>query len=242
MINETLARKEFGNQDPIGRTIIAGYDQEGPMTIVGVIGDVRQHRPAQPPSPEVLMPYEQHLRATGNALRVLLRTQGPPEALENVVRNKVHAHSTTVPMRFSTEQSLAEYAAAPRFRTILVSGFGLIALCLAAAGIYGVLTYLVGQRAREIGLRMALGATKGMVLRMVIREGAVAAATGMLLGLLGAVAVTRVFSTMLFQVEPYDPLTYAAGLAFLSVLSFVACYVPASRAARIDPLEALRVV
>jgi putative ABC transport system permease protein len=110
---------------------------------------------------------------------VLVRTQGPPEALENVVRTKVRARSTSVPMRFSTmEQSLAEYSAAPRFRTILVSGFGLIALCLAVAGIYGVLTYLVGQRTREIGLRMALGATRGTIVRMVMREGAIPAAAG----------------------------------------------------------------
>jgi putative ABC transport system permease protein len=212
------------------------------MTIIGIIGDVRQHRPTEPPSAEVLMPYEQHLRATGTALRVLVRTQGPPEALENVVRTTVRARSTSVPMRFSTmEQSLAEYSAAPRFRTILVSGFGLIALCLAVAGIYGVLTYLVGQRTREIGLRMALGATRGTIVRMVMREGAIPAAAGMVLGVLGAVAVTRLLGAMLFQVQPYDPLTYAGGLVFLSVVTFVACYIPASRAARIDPLKALRV-
>ena len=204
MINETLARREFGDQDPIGRTIIAGYDEEGPMTIIGIIGDVRQRRPTEPPNAEILMPYEQHLRATGTSLRVLVRTQGPPEAVENVVRTMVRARSTSVPMRFSTmEQSLAEYSAAPRFRTILVSGFGLIALCLAVAGIYGVLTYLVGQRTREIGLRMALGATRGTILRMVIREGAVLAAAGMVLGVLGAIAVTRLLGTMLFQVQPY---------------------------------------
>ena len=242
MINETLARKEFGDQDPIGRTIIAGYDQEGPMTIIGIIGDVRQRRPTQPPNAEILMPYEQHLRATGTSLRVLVRTQGPPEALENLVRTIVRAHSTSVPMRFSTmEQSLAEYSAAPRFRTILVSGFGLIALCLAVVGIYGVLTYLVGQQTREIGVRMTLGATKGMILRMVIREGAVLAAAGMGLGVLGAIAATRLLGTMLFQVQPYDPLTYAGGLIFLSVVTLVACYVPAFRAAGIDPLTALRV-
>ena len=102
MINETLARKEFGDQDPIGRTIIAGYDQEGPMTIIGIIGDVRQSRPTQPPNAEILMPYEQHLRATGTSLRVLVRTQGPPEALESLVRTIVRARSTSVPMRFST--------------------------------------------------------------------------------------------------------------------------------------------
>jgi putative ABC transport system permease protein len=187
------------------------------------------------------MPYEQHLGATGTALRLLVRTQGPPEALENLVRTKVRARSTSVPMRFSTmEQSLAEYSAAPRFRTILVSSFGLIALCLAVAGIYGVLTYLVGQRAREIGLRMALGATRGTIVRMVIREGAVAAVAGMVLGVLGSAAVTRLLGTMLFQVRAYDPLTYAGSLVFLSVITLVACYIPASRAASFDPLTALR--
>ena len=242
MINETLARKEFGDQDPIGRTIIAGYDQEGPMTIIGIIGDVRQSRPTQPPNAEILMPYEQHLRATGTSLRVLVRTQGPPEALESFVRTIVRARSTGVPMRFSTmELSLAEYSAEPRFRTILVSGFGLIALCLAVVGIYGVLTYLVGQRTREIGLRMTLGATKSMILRMVIREGGVLAAAGMVFGVLGAVVVTRLLGTMLFQVQPYDPLTYIGGLMLLSVVTFAACYIPASRAAGIDPLKALRV-
>jgi predicted permease len=242
MINETLARREFGTQDPIGRTIIAGYDQEGPMTIVGVIGDVRQRSPALPPSAEILMPYEQHVSMTGTSLRVLVRTETPPETFENVVRTKVRARSTTVPTRFSTmEETLTEYAAAPRFRTILVSGFGVIALCLAVAGIYGVLTYLVGQRTRELGLRMALGATKGTILRMVIREGALLAAAGMVLGVLGAIAVTRLLGTMLFQVQPYDPLTYAGGLVFLSLVTCVACYIPASRAAGIDPLEALRV-
>ncbi len=107
MINETLARREFGNQDPIGRKIIAGYDQEGPMSIIGIIGDVRQDRPTQPPNAEVLMPYEQHLGATGTAQRVLVRTQGPPEALENVVRTMVRARSTSVPMRFSTDGAVA---------------------------------------------------------------------------------------------------------------------------------------
>jgi putative ABC transport system permease protein len=242
MINETLAGREFGNQDPIGRTIIAGYDQEGPMTIVGIIGDVRQRSPAEPPGAEVLMPYEQHLPATGTALRVLVRTRGQPEALENAVRAKVRALSMTVPMRFTTmEQTLTEYAAAPFFRTILVSGFGLIALCLAVAGIYGVLTCLVGQRTREIGLRMALGATRGTILRMVIREGAVLAAAGMVIGMVGAIAVTRLLGTLLFQIQPYDPLTYAGGLVFLGVVTLVACYIPASRAAGIDPLDALRV-
>jgi predicted permease len=242
MINETLARKEFGDQDPLGRKIIAGYDQEGLMTIIGIIGDVRQSRPTEPPNAEILMPYEQHLRATGTSLRLLIRSQGPPEALENLVRTIVRARSTSVPMRFSTmEQSLAEYVAAPRFRTILVSGFGLIALCLAVAGIYGVLTYLVGQRTREIGLRMALGATKRMILCMVIREGLMLAAAGMVLGILGAIAAMRLLGTMLFQVQPYDPLTYAAGLVLLSFVTFVACFIPASRAAGIDPLRALRI-
>jgi putative ABC transport system permease protein len=188
------------------------------------------------------MPYAQHLHATGAALRVLIRTDGQPEPFETVVRAKVRDRSMTVPIRFSTmEQTLTEYSAAPRFRTILMSSFGLIALCLAVAGIYGVLTYLVGQRTREIGLRMALGATKGTILRMVIREGCVLAVAGMVLGLLGSIAVTRLLGTLLFQVQPYDPPTYAGGLVLLGVIALAGCYVPAARAACIDPLTALKV-
>ncbi len=241
IINEALARKEFGTQDPIGRTIISGFDMEGPMTIVGVVGDVRQYGPARAPIPEVILPYEQHHEATGGALRVVIKTNGPPEGLEKVVGAMVTDREPTAPMRFTTmEQTLAEeYAAAPRFRMVVVSGFGLMALSLAMAGVYGVLTYSVGQRRREIGLRMALGATKWAVSWMVIRDGAVLVGSGMLAGVLGSLAVARLIGTMLFQVEPFDPFAYATGLLVLSVIALVACYVPAVRAARIDPLRAL---
>jgi ABC-type antimicrobial peptide transport system permease subunit len=123
----------------------------------------------------------------------------------------------------------------------LATLFGAVALLLSVAGIYGVLAFVVARRTREIGLRMALGATRGTILRMVIREGAVLAAAGMAMGMVGAIAVTRLLGTLLFQIQPYDPLTYAGGLVFLGVVTLVACYIPASRAAGIDPLDALRV-
>lgn len=159
------------------------------------------------------------------------------ERLENLVRTSARARSTGVPMRFDTmDQQLAEHATAPRFRTILVSGLGLIALCLALAGVYGVMSYRVGHRTREIGLRMSLGATKVMILRMVVREGAVLGGAGLLLGVVGAVASTRMLRSVLFQIQPYDLLTYSAGMVFLTVVVAAACYIPAN----IDPLEALR--
>jgi putative ABC transport system permease protein len=186
------------------------------------------------------MPYEQHLRATGTSLRVLVRTQGPPEALENPVRTTVHARSTSVPMRFSTlEQSQAEYSAAPRFRAILVSGFGLIALCLAVAGIYGVLTCLVGQRTREIGLRMALGATPGTVLRMVLRRTAALAVLGAALGIAGSLTLTSVLTRSLFEVKPTDPVTLAAVTIVLLLAALLAGYLPAQRAAGVRALTTL---
>jgi putative ABC transport system permease protein len=242
LINEALAEKDFKGQDPIGRTLYAGYDGKEPMTIVGIVGNVRQWSPTQAPAPEIFMPYAQHVPATGTALRVLVKSAGPPEALENLVQTKVRARSTDIPMRFSTmERVLQEYAAAARFRTLLVTGFGVLALGLALAGVYGVLSYTVGQRTGEIGLRMALGAQPSTMRWMVLRDGGILAICGMVIGLFGAVGVSRLLSAVLFEVKPYDPLAYLGGLGVLTIVTFAACYVPAARAASVDPLTALRV-
>jgi len=241
LINEALAEKEFKGHDPIGRTMFAGFDSQAPMTIVGIVGNVRQWGPASPPTPEIFMPYAQHAGGAGGALRILVKTAGPPAAVESQVRAAVRQRSADIPMRFTTmERLLNESVAAPRFRTLLVTTFGLIALCLAIAGVYGVQAYTVGQRTGEIGLRMALGASARRVLWMVLRDGAILMIGGMVVGVLASMAVSRLLTSLLFEVKPYDPLAYLGGLAVLSVVTFIACYIPASRAAAVDPLNALR--
>ena len=144
-------------------------------------------------------------------------------------------------MKFTTmEASLYEQVAAPRFRTLLLTIFAGLSLCLAIGGVYGVTAYVVGQRSNEIGLRMALGATPGHVLRLILRQGAAVAAAGIALGLLGSLAGTRLMTSMLFEVKPADPVTYAGVGILLGVIVLAASYIPAQRAARLDPLIALR--
>ncbi|HTV55847.1 MAG TPA: ABC transporter permease [Terriglobia bacterium] len=241
VINEALARQAFHNQDPIGPAIFCGLDTDKPMRIVGVVGDVREYGPATNPEPEVYMPYDQHTGAAGTSLSVVVRSTDMPGALAEILRRVVHDRSADVPARFSTlGDSVSRNLDLPRFRALLLSIFAALAVCLAMIGVYGVLAYVVSQRSNEIGLRMALGATKGSVLRLVLRQGLMLVSLGMLIGFGGALVATRLLASMLFKVRPVDPVTYLGTAVFVSAVALAASYLPARRAAKVDPMVALR--
>jgi predicted permease len=240
VINEGLVRQAFPNQNPLGRTIYCPFDSDKGMTVVGVVADVRQRGLSQEPMPECYMTYLQHA-FNGATLSVVVRTAGDPATLADALRRLAGAESPDVPMKFTTmEAMLSESVAAPRFRTLLFGVFAGLAAFLAMAGVYGVVAYTVGLRAKEIGIRMALGARSSSVLRLVLGQGMTLAAIGLLLGLAGAVASARLFTAILFQVTPTDPTVYLAVTVLLGLVALLATYVPAKRASSIDPLTALR--
>jgi putative ABC transport system permease protein len=240
VVNEALVRRSFPNQNPLGRTVFCPFDSPQGMTIIGVAGDVRQRGPEREPMPECYMTYQQHA-FNGPDLSVVARTSGDPNALAETLRRLAHQMSPEVPMKFTTiEAVLSENVAAPRFRTLLFAIFAGLAVCLAMAGVYGVTAYTVGQRSNEVGLRMALGASPGSVVRLVLGQGLALAGLGLGFGLAGAVAGTRLLAGMLFGVQPNDPAVYLGVAVLLGVVVLVASYVPARRAARIDPVAAIR--
>jgi predicted permease len=240
VINESLAKAAFPGQDPIGHSIYCGLDSMNPMKIVGVVGDIRQYGPARPPEPEIYMPYQQHPQPATD-LSILVLTAAEPTALSATVRTAAQKLSADVPVKFTTmEAALTENVAAPRFRTLLLGIFAGVAVCLAMAGVYGVMSYVVGQRANEIGLRMALGASRGDVLRMVLRQAALLTGIGIVIGLAGTAAVTQLLTSMLFGVKASDPWTYATVVVLLAIVALAASYIPARRAMQVDPMVALR--
>ena len=240
VINESLARQSFPGQDPLGHTILCGLDSMKPMTIVAVVGDIRQGGPAAAPRPEIFMPYEQH-PFPATSMSVVVRTASEPTAFADALRRRAREISPDVPVRFTTlEVRLWENVAAPRFRTLLFGIFAALAVGLAMAGVYGVMAYSVGQRSTEIGLRMALGASPLSVMGLVMRQGLVLAGIGLAIGLAGAVAATRLLTQLLFQVKPGDPMTYAGVVALLAAVAMAASYFPARRATKVDPLASLR--
>lgn len=240
VINEALARTSFRGQDPLGRTIFCPFDQNKGMTIVGIVGDVRQHGPARAPQPECYMPYQQH-RYNGTTLSFVFRTAREPGALAETVRRIARARSADVPVQITTmEASLSAGVAEPRFRMWLFAVFALLSVCLVTAGVYSLLAFAVGQRSSEIGLRMALGASGTSVIRHVLVQGLTLTGVGLALGLAGAVAASRLMTTMLFQVQPHDPLVYVGVILLLGMVTIAASVVPAWRASNIDPLVALR--
>lgn len=240
IVNEALVRKSFGNEDPIGRTIFCTFDRKDPMTIVGVVGDVRQRNPALAPMPECYMPYTQH--SYNNAtLYIVTRTAGDPSPLARPVLRIAAEISPNAAASVTTmEAEVSKKADSPRFRALLFAVLAVFAVCLAMAGVYGVIAYAVGQRTSEIGLRIALGASPGSVLQLVLGQGLVLAGIGLALGLAAAVASTRLLTTVLFQVQPHDVPVYVSVAILLALVTLLASYVPARRASRIDPMAALR--
>ena len=180
MINEQLAKDAFPGVDPIGRTIRAGLDSLEPMTIVGIVKDVRTRGPSRPVQAELFMPYEQH-QGPATSLNIVIRTDaGDPLAMASTASRQIRSRNPEVPVRVETmEMTMANATATPRFRTVLLVVFAVVALLLAIAGVYGVMAYTVNQRVPEIGLRVALGASPADVMRLVLQEGALLVVIGL---------------------------------------------------------------
>jgi putative ABC transport system permease protein len=242
VINEALARKRWPNEDPLGQTIEFG-NMDGDsrlLTIVGIVGDARNRSLERRPAPTVYVNLRQRPQRT-SSFTVVMRSAGPPAGIVSATREIVHSLDPNVPPRFQTfAQVFVSSMAGRRFNLILVAAFAAMALLLAAAGIYGVMAYTVTRRTRELGVRMALGATAGDVLRLVLSQGMWTTAIGVLIGAAGTFALTRLMSSMLFGVTPFDPFTLAGVVVLLAAVSLLACWWPARRATRVDPLTALR--
>jgi predicted permease len=240
IVNGTFARRYFGTENAaLGHRISVGGAPVRWREIVGVVGDVKQYGLDKPPSDEVYIPYVQ---SGGNTMRVLVRSVSDPERLGNQLTAAVHALDRTAPV--SELHTLARLKASsldsPRLTTTLFSGFALLALAIAAAGIGAVTAFSVGQRTREIGIRMALGASKRDVLRLVVGQAMRPVFFGLGVGLVGAFVSTRVMAALLFSVAPTDPVTFVAVSATLVATAAIACLIPGRRAVRVDPMVALR--
>ena len=257
IINETFAWQFFPNEDPIGKTIrtlppvsllppdIAVSNQLAPFrTIVGVIGDMRDGPwISHAILPTVYLPHFQYVNEAGVQNMILVvRTTGDPLALSASVRDLIRSLRPNQPVAevATMEQHLGNSLSPERFSMLLFSIFAGLALVLSAVGIYGVMAYTVLQRTHEIGVRMALGAERGQILRLIVRQGANLGVVGIAIGLAAALGLTRLMRNLLYDVSPTDPLTFAGVAILLMAVALVACYIPARRATRVDPMVALR--
>ena len=242
VVNEAFAKRFFPNGDAVGKRIRLGkLTAEFPWaTIVGVVGDVRGFALDEPPEPTMYWPVAQY-RATPS-LAIVVRTQNDPAALSSAVRDAITEidHSQPIYDMQTLDQLVAKSLGQRRFTLTLMVLFGVIALVLSAIGIYGVMAFAVTQRTQEIGIRMALGASAVDVLKMVVGSGMVLALIGVGVGLIGAFALTRLMASLLFGVSPTDLVTFSFVTAGLLIVALLACYIPARRATKVDPLVALR--
>ncbi|MDQ2855530.1 MAG: ABC transporter permease, partial [Acidobacteriota bacterium] len=243
LINETLRRRFFAGEDPIGKRLNLNLtlDSKPDWTqIVGVVADVKYNGLADEVQPAIYQPTTQE-PTWGGAL-VIKTNLSDPLSLTAAVRNEIKKLDPDLPVTqvATMQQHLSKAVSQPRFRTTLIALFAVVALLLACVGIYGVISYSVTQRTHEIGIRMALGARTGDVLRMIIRQAIVLAVAGVTIGLAASFAITRLMSNLLFDVKATDPLIFVATALVLTATALIASYLPARRAARVDPLVALR--
>ena len=253
VINEALARRDWPGQNPIGKTVLLappeslippnllppGYHPQK-FTVVGVVADVHYGSMDQPAVPMVygsILQHDAYLFAF-----ITVRSDGDPTLLVPSIRDVLKQIDPNIPMAQirTMEEIVSSSVAQPRLEAILLGAFGALALILASIGVYGVMAYSVSQRTSEIGIRMALGASRSSVLRMVLSQGIRMTAIGLAIGCVAAIGLTRLMSGLLFGVSPTDPLTFAAVLVVLAAIAMLACYLPARRATKVDPMRALR--
>jgi predicted permease len=242
IVNETMARQHFPDQDAVGKRIQTGdYDPAGQwVTVVGVVNDVKYTGLQEKPQPTMYTPFLQGL--WWRSLYLSVRTSGDPLNVVSSVRNEVWAIDRDLPLSQikTMDQLMSESVAEPRVYTLLLGLFGAVALLLAIVGIYGVMAYVVTQRTHEIGIRMALGAQTRDVMKLIVKQGMALALVGVAIGVAGALALTRLLATLLFEIAPTDVMTFATVSTGLLIVALLACYIPARRASRVDPLVALR--
>jgi putative ABC transport system permease protein len=246
VINETLARSWFSTSDPIGLTAHLKYLQRAPIgltddgiEIIGVMKDAPNLNPDQPLLPQILVPYT----LNGNSMFLFVRTSLPPRRLDRTVRAQVYAIDKDQPVTaVQTLDTLIDQwsFSAPRFNVVLFAIFATLGLLLATIGVYGVISYAVARQRQEIGVRMALGAQKSDILRMIMRMGLKLVIAGVIVGCLAAYAASTLLASQLRGVSPHDPVAFAGVVAVLLFVGVQACLWPARRATRIDPMVALR--
>jgi putative ABC transport system permease protein len=241
IVNETFAKHYFSNNDPLGKRFTFGDGTNNPqwITIVGVVHDTKRQGLDKPIRMESWFPLAQ---SPARRMELVIRTAGDPLALAGVVRQTIWSQDRDLPIpKLETmEQVLSEKVAERRLNMLLLSLFALVALILAAVGIYGVMSYAVTQRTNEIGIRLALGAQVGDVLKLILRHGITLALIGVAIGLVATLALTRLMARLLFGISATDPLTIAVIALLLMLVALLACWIPARRATRVDPMIALR--
>jgi ABC-type antimicrobial peptide transport system permease subunit len=241
VVNEAAARALWPGEDPIGRPVSVGQGGfwEDTAYVVGVVGDVRYGTVDSLARPDVYLSYYQSPRGR---MMIYLRTSGDPLGLATTARRTIAELAPGVPVYDirTLEARVSDALSSARFSAALLALFGLMALSLATMGTYGVISFAVAQRTREIGIRVALGATRGSVVRLVVGQGIGLAAAGAAFGLVAALAATRVLRSLLYDVAPTDPLTFAAIVGLLLLAVIAASWIPARRAAGVHPIEALR--
>jgi predicted permease len=247
VVNRTLARQAWPGEDPIGQRLLMGGGATDSVwrTVVGIVGDVRHRGLDAEPRPEIYLPHAQFPAGTATplrTLRIVLRTEGNPGSLAAPLRAAVAELDPDIPLTEvqTMDEALGTWAAERRLTMVVVGAFAMLALVLGAVGVYGVMAHLVAQRTREIGIRIALGALPREILSLVLSQGVRLVVTGIAVGLLGALAASRVLTRMLFQTAPTDTATFVATAAALALVAVAASVIPAVRAVRTDPVDALR--
>jgi putative ABC transport system permease protein len=239
IISESFARRVFNGEDPVGKHITIDFGEPWTGEIVGVVGSIRHSGLAQEPYREM---YTSAAQSLPFGVNLVVRATGEPAQLTAAVKQQVQAIDRDLPLYNvkSMEQRVTEAAAQPRFRTLLLGLFATLAVILAAVGIYGVMAYSVTQRTHEIGVRMALGAQRRDIVRLVVRQGMMLGLVGLALGLVAAFALARLLATLLYGVTPHDAFVFATVPIALALVALLACYIPARRATKVDPMIALR--